>query len=188
MYKHIFATLTFVTLASSFGGCSSDSSGGTTGGALDGADCHKITVDPLYTSQKCNNADDRCYLLDHNSDVRKEGGTCAITPAPNGCIGFVATPDSADAIKCNVDCLTKALQTKTGGSVSAACAECSAAVVTCGARYCLNDCIQDPNSAACTACLCADHSDAGADVGNCLQDHFARCAGFRPTNAQVGCP
>jgi hypothetical protein len=38
------------------------------------------------------------------------------------------------------------------------------------------------------ACLCAKHvTDAGV-AGNCLQDAFAECAGFRPTAAQVGCP
>src|SRR5262249_10896290 len=106
MYKHIFATFTFVTLASSFGGCSSDSkSGGGSNVVLDGADWHKITVDPAYPGQKCNNAADRCYLLDHNSDVRKWGGLCATTTegstvpgtsAAKGCFSSanLANPDS----------------------------------------------------------------------------------------------
>lgn len=187
MYKHIFASLTFVTLASSFAACSSDSKGGGGGGQYDGADCRSIPV-TTYPGQACNNEADRCWLQPNNAVTRQNGGACATGTPPQGCINFIATPDSPDAQQCFVDCLKPKLVAATGSSPSDACLLCSQKVVVCGATYCLAECAAAPDSAACSACLCANHSsDAGVDEGNCLQDAFARCAGFRPTNEQVGC-
>lgn len=194
MYQKILAALSFVSVAMAFGACSSSGSGGTSSGAGDsGASCSTIVHDPQYPTEKCNNAADRCYMLAHEADVRAVGGDCAV----NSCIQFIGTPYSTDAVNCEVQCLVPGLQTKTGGTISSACAECSAAVVACGATFCAAKCAGSPGSSngpdsqGCTDCLCATHiGDAGGTgfSGNCLQDAFAQCAGFRPTNAQVGCP
>ncbi len=187
MLKHIFATLTFVTLASSFGACSSSSSGGGSTPA-----CQTPANDPTYTSKSCDNAADRCLLEAHEADVRKVGGACATTAPPAGCLTAdnLNNPYSAAAVQCFQDCFARELpKTSAGATTSAACSLCSYAVVQCGAQFCKAECLSDPNATGCTQCLCATHTpDAGGPSGNCLQDAFARCAGFRPTNAQIGCP
>lgn len=194
MYKHIFTALSFVSVTVAFGACSSSDKGGTNGGAGDGAaSCDTIVQDPKYPNQGCNNPADRCYLQAHTADARKWGGFCATQPAPDGCIGFISDPTSADAVACYTDCLHKQLTANTGSAVSDSCALCEDAVVLCGAKFCINECAgltpgTGPDTVGCTKCLCATHTDDAGVSGNCLQDAFAECAGFRPTDAQVGCP
>lgn len=190
MLKNIFAALSCASVALAFGACSSDSGGGTAAPKA----CEQIVHDPKYPTEQCNNAADRCYLESHQADVRAVGGSCAVP----GCLQFISDPYGADAINCVVSCLVPGLKTKTGATVSNSCAECAGATVACGATFCAAQCAgsvgtsNGPDSAGCTACLCAQHTagDAGGHPfsGNCLQDAFAECAGFRPTNAQVGCP
>jgi len=177
MVKNIFAALSFVSVALAFGACSSSSSG--SGGGAE--TCNTITHDSKFATEKCNNASDRCYLQTNQPTVRHEAGACATSAA---CLAFISTPDDPAAVKCVTDCLTP----KLNNALSVACEECSQKVAACGARNCAAQCVSAPDSAECTTCLCTTHSgELGGKGGNCLQDVFGDCAGFRPTDAQVGC-
>jgi hypothetical protein len=167
----------------------------TTAGSMAAAaakECAKITMDPTFSQNNCNNAADKCFLLDHAADVRMMGGVCAT----KNCVQFVAKPNDPAAKKCFTDCLDKALKDKFNASVSAPCLICPDAVVVCtttdegSGKACLNQCISAPDSAECTACMCAQHPNAlGMDKpGSCLIDAYADCTGFRPTAEQVSCP
>jgi hypothetical protein len=188
--KIILGIFTTVLGCAAIAACSSDKSSGGGGGSPEGGnpatDCHTPANDPKYPTKNCDNAADRCFLLAHQPDVTKFGGQCAVSPA---CIGNASDPTSPAAVQCIQTCIDPKLQQADQGKLSTSCDNCVAAVVACGAKYCLNECITDPSSAPCVACLCKNHTtDAGTDVGNCMQDAFAQCAGFRPTDAQVACP
>ncbi len=176
MYKHIFAAVSGLTVALAFAGCGGDEGGGSTPRA-----CENVTKDPTSSTDNCISPSDACYLEENRAEVRRVGGECATSA---DCLAFIATPDTPEAQKCVTDCMTAAL----GGALTVECEICSQKVAACGARHCAAQCVQDPQSAACTACLCTSYPDElGGTGGNCLQDVFGDCAGIIPTDEQVGC-
>lgn len=198
MLKQVIVLLSVSAAAGLFalGACSSDDS--TPSNTASATSCMDTPVDPKFTSNFCNNVADKCFLQNHNADVYTAGAKCATTngnTAPDGgigtqpgCLQFAGDPTSADAVKCEQDCITGALG-PTG--ISRDCAKCSAAVSACGVPAgCVAPCVADAHSMDCLACLCKQTPDAvkmGVN-GSCLIDVFADCAGFAPTAMQVGCP
>lgn len=167
-------------------------------------ECAQITTDSTLSQANCNNAADKCFLLAHAGDVRKLGGECATKTSfmveqvmVTGCLQFVAKAGTPEAVKCFTDCLDLALKTKFKESVSPPCLICPSAVATCststdamGNAVCVGQCITEPDSTACTECLCAQHPNgiAMGKPGSCLIGAYADCTGFRPTPEQVSCP
>jgi hypothetical protein len=173
------------------------SNGGTTnGGASNGgggygagthADpmCTTITTDPKLMGTGCNNVTDRCFFEDHASQAYSLGSKCATSD----CLMYALQPETDMAKQCFLDCFKKQMMMQTGSAPSDACAACSDAVVVCGAKNCLSDCINDPMSSGCFECLCKAHDAMDTTpAGSCLVDVFAQCAGFSPPPALVGCP
>jgi hypothetical protein len=102
---------------------------------------------------------------------------------------YALQPETDMAKQCFLDCFQKQLMMQTGGMLSDACAACSDAVVVCGAKNCLSDCVNDPMSSGCFMCLCKAHDAMDTTpAGSCLVDVYAQCAGFSPPPAIVGCP
>jgi hypothetical protein len=173
-----------------------------------GKECAQITTDATLSQANCNNAADKCFLLEHAADVRTLGGQCATQSAfmveqtrVTACVQYVARPTDPAATKCFTDCLDAALKAKFMASVSAACLICPNAVALCStstepnpsnatATACVTPCLPAPNSPECTSCLCAQHPNGVAmgKPGSCLIGAYADCTGFRPTADQVSCP
>jgi hypothetical protein len=225
MYKSVLGPVVCVLAVLMAGGCKSDSPatpaagssapvagttalGGSTAvaGSAGGAaqECAKITVDSTLSQANCNNAADKCFLLEHAADIRVLGGQCATTTMfmidttmITGCIQYVARATEPVAKQCFTDCLDQALKAKFKASVSQPCLICPNAVAICtttmdeaGKQVCTNQCLAAPNSQECTNCLCAQHPNglAMGKPGSCLIGAYADCTGFRPTAEQVMCP
>jgi hypothetical protein len=208
MYKRISLTICLVTLLSQFG-CGSDAPStmvmdpamigpaagtGPASPAGTGKACEQITVDPSFAKNLCNNPHDKCLETTNTAKVRSISGMCAtgkmLGPSGDNCAKYVGDPSGPEAVKCFSDCVKPATTSTLGDTLSDACWSCPDEVVVCGAKYCVLQCINDSLSPACTECLCAQHPDAVAPgkAGNCLQDVFAQCTGYRPTAEAVGCP
>ena len=182
--------------------------GGAVGAGMsaDTRACAKITMDATLSNNNCNNAADKCFLLEHAAEIRTLGGQCATKPSVMvnatmipGCMQYIFKPTDPAATQCFNDCMDKALKAKFNASVSPPCLICPNAVVRCSTsnepsksstQACLTECVSDPDSAGCTSCLCAQHPNGVAmdKPGSCLIGAYADCTGFRPTPEQVSCP
>jgi hypothetical protein len=155
--------------------------------------CEQITTDPTLAMNACNNAHDKCLDTSNTMMIRSISGKCAvgsIMGAKNeNCLKYSGDPTTPAAVACFDDCAKTQLTKALGDTLSDACLACPDAVVTCGAKFCLNDCIQDPLAPGCTACLCQTHPDAlgTGKPGNCLMDVYAQCTGYKVTADAVGC-
>ncbi|HKP60061.1 MAG TPA: SGNH/GDSL hydrolase family protein [Polyangiales bacterium] len=158
-----------------------------------GKACEQITLDPA-AKNKCNNAHDKCLETTNVMKVREISSKCAtgmlLPPSQENCAKYVGTPDAPEAVKCFTDCAKAQSQAMLNDTLSDACWTCPDDVVVCGAKFCIFECINSPLSEACTACLCKQQPDllGPGKPGNCLQDVFAQCTGYRPTAEAVGCP
>jgi hypothetical protein len=159
-------------------------SGGTVGA---GAFCGMDATATACPQQNCTATSDECTLATSWAALLDATNRCAMTPPPNGCLSaaFLQDPTLPEGLQCMHDCLTSVAP---AAPVTPACSPCLVAVTTCSAQYCINDCIADPGSLACQICNCRPQNDAaGVPIGNCMQDAFAKCAGFRPSESFVGC-
>jgi hypothetical protein len=162
--------------------------GASTGVGGNGGDCAMVTVDPKYQNNYCNNAADRCYSRANHTAIIAASGQCATGDCLSQAIDLGSGTEKPDDYACFATCIPKKLMEMTGGSISADCSRCPAAVSACGARNCLALCIQNAADPACIQCLCENHpmelNNAG---GSCIIDVYANCAGYAPTPAEVGC-
>jgi lysophospholipase L1-like esterase len=169
------------------------SSAATAGMQGTGKACEQITTDPTLAMNACNNAHDKCLDTSNTAMIRSISGKCAtggIMGAKNeNCLKYSGDPSTPAAVACFDDCAKTQLTKALGDTLSDACLACPDAVVTCGAKFCLIDCIQDPLAPGCTACLCQTHDDAlgTGKPGNCLMDVFSQCSGYKVTADAVGC-
>jgi hypothetical protein len=168
--------------------------GATTAGTQGtGKACEQITTDPSLAMNACNNAHDKCLDTSNTSMIRSVSGKCAtgaiMGASGESCSKYAGDPTTPAAVACFDDCARTQLKQAIGDTLSDACLACADAVVTCGAKFCLIDCINDPLAPGCTACLCQTHPDAvgPGKAGNCLQDVYSQCTGYKVTAEAVGC-
>jgi hypothetical protein len=212
MYKSFIVGLGLVMMLASVDGCqkAASNTGGTGGGGAGttGAsgtgtaggsgsasnDCMMITTESSLMGNSCNNVHDKCFLNNNSEMVRSIGGKCATgalkTPTGESCVKYAGNPTAPEAIKCWTDCARAELMKATNDVASDACLACSDAVVNCGAKYCLSQCISDSLAPKCVQCLCTTHPEvfgAGTASGNCLLDVFEQCTGFKAVPDKQGC-
>jgi lysophospholipase L1-like esterase len=201
MHKSVLLTVCLVMSLPLFG-CESDApptmmgpTMGTAGTSMatNGMACAQTPVDPTFARNLCNNPQDKCLETTNSAKIRTISGACAtgkLKPSSgDNCGLYVSDPMGAKAVSCFKQCATEQTTAQIGGTLSDACWSCPDEVVVCGAKYCVANCFNDPQAPDCVACLCAQHADAlgPGKAGNCLQDVFAQCAGYRPSAEAVGC-
>jgi hypothetical protein len=147
--------------AGSAGSAGSGGSAGTGGSAgSGGSDGGAVGV--------CNNTSDKAATTagycPGNASVADIVGNCA-----KSCI------TNSDPQGCTKTCLDNA----TNHAISADCEGCYVALTFCGSQNCLSECLSDPTSATCLACLCGGNSNAV----NCY-DAFNSCTGLGFTFCQ----
>jgi len=99
-------------------------------------------VEDVVVGDACTNAADLAIVS--SQDVSGMATTCATSD----CISFATSdpPDLPGMTTCTDDCVIAA------SGVSAGCSTCYSGAVICGVVYCINDCVNNPNSQDCIDC------------------------------------
>jgi hypothetical protein len=67
-----------------------------------------------------------------------------------------------DAVQAAADCVARCTQEATG--LSDECVSCTGTAVACGAAFCTNVCVSDPNAQVCIDCRCANNCTQCNDI------------------------